>query len=397
MLSGCSIARPATDPHRRVRRALAGMEASAAPAVRSGGIEWIGADGTAWCTLGRQRGLAHTTTCSSARAAGDARRATGLATVCTTPILHRLGGATVGRRLRQLPGPNWGWTTRRSPNSSATRNCTSRRGSATLRRAIGAADAGADPQGCWTGGGTTGKFYCRASENWPRSARSRSTCRAGMIGGPNWSRTAAHFRGEHIAAALLRVASTPPLSGRPATHVLLRPERVCLSSTSAAAPRTRDQPDDGRRPYFQTSAVQAACSFTSRGSPHRVVRPEGPSSPATPGWSPRWCLGDQTADDSSTVWPRWTPVMVDGGWLLPMGRRSNPRSRGRLRSLPSIRFQPVGNQQASEADSGHLRSGVHGGRSTSTPSTTPLRHTARVHVERSTCRLRVDARGRSRR
>ena len=84
-------------------------------------------------------------------------------------------------------------------------------------------------------------------------------------------------------------------------------------------------------------------------------------------------------------------VMVDGGWLLPMGQEEAIRDLvAAYRSLPAIRFQPVGNRQASDAAQPvTFRSGTHGGRTyLYAVNDAPFATTARVHVEAGpACRI----------
>jgi hypothetical protein len=84
-------------------------------------------------------------------------------------------------------------------------------------------------------------------------------------------------------------------------------------------------------------------------------------------------------------------VMIDGGWLLPMGQEEATRGLvAAYRSLPAIRFQPVGIRQGGEVTQPvTFRSGVRGGRTyLYAVNDAPFATTARIRVEAGpNCRL----------
>ena len=139
------------------------------------GIEWIGADGTAWCasSAAAARTGALLQRAPSARAAGDARRAAGVGrALCATSVVRRPGRAAVGRRLRPTARPRLG-TGRRDDRPIRARHeaARARRRPAALCRAIGVPRPKSRIAGRgWSGGPHNWASSTAApTTNWPRS------------------------------------------------------------------------------------------------------------------------------------------------------------------------------------------------------------------------------------
>ena len=180
---------------------------------------------------------------------------------------------------------------------------------------------------------------------------------AGMIGGPDLEAELRPVlpRRTTIAAALLRV-------GVDARHfqddgqsiVLLRPERI-VPQFNLAAPRrrSRNQPDGRRRSLFPRRRASGSLFFHQPRELH--VESFDQKSPFKPS---SMLLVSQPVPSGQQNRRRFvhslatldSQVMVDGGWLLPMGQEDAVRDLvAAYRSLPAVRFQAVGNRQASDA------------------------------------------------
>ena len=214
---------------------------------------------------------------------------------------------------------------------------------------------------------------------------------AGMFGGPELESELRPMlpRRSTIAAALLRVGiDARYYQDQQRQIVLLRPERVLPQANlgARAADLEIGQMADFDS-YFQTASVPGSLFFHQP----REVRIESfdEQSPFKPSYT--W-LVSQPVPSGAQNRRRFVhglatldaQVMVDGGWLLPMGQEEALRGLvAAYRALPPIRFQPVGNRQQSDASQPvTFRSGVHGGRTyLYAVNDAPFGATARVHVE----------------
>ncbi len=245
-----------------------------------------------------------------------------------------------------------------------------------------------------------GKFYRRAYEE---LAAIRPDSRlylagAGMIGGPELEAELrpALPRRTNIAEALLHVGIDARYFQDDASRiVLLRLERVLSQANlgAGAADIEISQMADFDR-YFQTAGTTGSLFFHQ---PHEVrvasFEQKGPfkssyawlvSQPVPAGEQNRRRFVHSLATLDSQV-------MIDGGWLLPLGQEETTRElAAAYRALPPIRFQPVGNRQGGDmARPVTFRSGVYGGRTyLYAVNDAPFAATAQIHVEAGpNCRL----------
>ena len=146
--------------------------------------------------------------------------------------------------------------------------------------------------------------------------------------------------------------------------------------------------------YFQTASVPGSLFFHQ---PHEVrIESFDEKSPFKPSYT--W-LVSQPVPSGSQNRRRFVhglatldaQVMVNGGWLLPMGQEESLRGLvAAYRSLPPIRFQPVvGGPQSDASQPVTFRVGEHGGRTyLYAVNNAPFSTTARIHVEASpSCRI----------
>ena len=256
----------------------------------------------------------------SARAAGDARRAAGTGRALRA-TLRRSPAWPCGCRptaTPNCPAPTGDWTTRRSPNSSATRSCACR---ATARNAS-PSDRPSWPKSrnrrAWLEwrAAQLGKFYRRAYEELAaiRPGSRLYLAGAGMIGGPELEAELrpALPRRTTIAAALLRVGidarhfQDDPATDRPVAA------RTGSAASQPGRPRRgpRNQPDGRLRPLLPDRRhVRQPVLPPAARSPHRVVRPEEPLQAElhVAGFAAGARRASRTGGGSSTAWPRSTP------------------------------------------------------------------------------------------
>ena len=209
------------------------------------------------------------------------------------------------------------------------------------------------------------------------SGRGRHDRRAGTRGRAAARAAAAHHASPPRCCAW---ASTPgTIRTTSSGSCCLRPERIAAAE-QPRRPRRRpgNRPDGRLRPLLpDRRRRRAACSSTRRAksASNRSTR-RAPSSRATPGWSRSPCpSGEQNrrrfVHSLATLDAQ---VMVDGGWLLPMGQEdATPRSGGRLPRaaggpLPAGRQPPDDRRRRSRSPSAAARTAAE---PICTPSTTP--------------------------
>jgi hypothetical protein len=237
------------------------------------------------------------------------------------------------------------------------------------------------------------KFYRRVCEELTaiRPGSRLYLAGAGMIGGPELEAELRPSlpRRTNIAEALLRVGiDARYFQDDPSRIVLLRPERVLSQANlgARAADIEISQMADVDR-YFQTADTTGSLFFHQP----REVRvasfdQKGPFK-ASYAWlvSQPVPAGDQNRQRFvHSLATLDAQVIIDGGWLLPMGQEETTRElAAAYRSLPPIRFQPTGNRQGGDvAQPVTFRSGVSGGRTyLYAVNDAPFTTTARIHVE----------------
>ena len=369
------------------------------------GIEWIGADGAACCASSPPRhGLAPYYNVLDPRVQ---EAMLGVLRELAERYARHSSFAGLAVRLSadgyaQLPGPDWGLDDatiaqferdtklvlpHEGPQRFAQRSAFLAQGS--NRRA-------------WLEwrAAQLSKFYRRAYEQLAaiRPGSRLYLAGAGMIGGPELEAELrpALPRRTNIAEALLRVGiDARHFQDDPSRIVLLRLERIISEANlgAHAADIEISQMADFDR-YFQAadttgslffhqpSEVRVA-SFDQRG-PFKASYAWLVSQPVPAGEQNRRRFVHSLATLDAQV-------MIDGGWLLPMGQEEATRGlAAAYRALPPIRFQPVGNRQGGDvAQPVTLRSGVYGGRTyLYAVNDAPFTTTARVHVEAGpNCRL----------
>lgn len=369
------------------------------------GIEWIGAEGTGWCaTWPAQRGLApyYNVLHPRVQQAMLAVLRELAERYAQHPSFAGLSVRLAADGYAQLPGPDWGLddVTIAQFERDAKLQIPAE---GPQRFAQRAAFLAREPhRRAWLEwrAAQLSKFYHRAYDELAaiRSGSRLYLAGAGMIGGPDLEAELrpALPRRTTIAAALLRV-------GIDAHHyqddrqriILLRPERLLPQSHLAACAADLEigQMADVDR-YFQTNGTAGSLFFHQP----REVRIDSfdQKNPFKPG---SMLLVSQTLPSSQQNRRRFihslatldSQVMIDGGWLLPLGYEDTLRDLvAAYRTLPSIHFQTVGSRQlADAAQPVTFRSGTHGGRTyLYAVNDAPFPITARVHVEASpACRI----------
>lgn len=369
------------------------------------GIEWIGADGTNLCaSWPPQRSLAPYYNVLDPRVQ---RAMLGVLRELASRYARHPSCTGMALRLSadgyaQLPGPDWGLddaTIRRFEQDTSIQVP----GRGPQRFARRAAFFAEEPQRkAWLEwrAAQLAKFYRLAYDE---IAAIRPDSRlylagAGMIGGPelNGDLRPTLPRRTTIASALLRV-------GIDARHyrddrqriVLLRPERVAPAENlgARAADLEINQMADIDR-YFQGITASGSLFF----HPSREIHIESfdRKSPFKPAYM---CLISEPSPSGAQNRRRFvhslatldSQVMVNGGWVLPMGQEAAIREiAAAYRALPAIRFEPVGNGQTPDsAQPVTFRCGTHGGRTyLYAVNDAPFATTARVHIEASPeCRI----------
>jgi hypothetical protein len=362
------------------------------------GIEWVGADGVALsATWPAQRGLMPYYNLLNPRVQ---QAMLGVLKELAQRYAQHPSFTGLAVRLSadgyaQLPGPDWGLDD--STIAQFQRDTKLRvPGEGPQRFAERTAFLGEEPhRKAWLDwrAAQLGKFYRTVFDELAaiRPGARLYLAGAGMIGGPDLEAELrpALPRRSTIAAALLRV-------GIDARHfqddgqriILLRPERVLpqLNLATRAADLEINQMADVDR-YFQSGAVSGSLFFHQ---PHEFhVDSFDQKSPFKPGYT--WLIsqpvpsGEQNrrrfVHSLSTL---DSQVMVDGGWLLPMGQEDAVHDLvAAYRSLPSVRFQLVGDRQASDtAQPVTFRTATNGGRTyLYAVNDTPFSTTARVQIE----------------
>jgi len=380
-------------------------------AIRRGGgpeaqaIEWIGADGAGWPAAGTsQRGLAPYYNMLNPRVQ---QAMLGVLRELIGRYAQHPSFAGVAIRLSadgyaQLPGPDWGLDDAtiaqferdarlQVPGKGPQRFAE--------RSAFLAQESHRRPWLEWRAA-QLGKLYRRAAEELT-AIRPRSRlylAGAGMIGGPELEAELrpALPRRTTLAESLLRVGIDARHYQDEQQHVvLLRPERIAPQGNLGARAVDLEigQMSDIDR-CFQPLATPGSLFFHQP----REVRIESfdQKSPWKPGYT--WLVSQPTPSGQQnrrrfvhSLATLDSQVMVDGGWLLPLGQEDALRDlTAAYRSLPAVRFQPVGNRQSNDAAQPvTFRWGVHGGRTyLYAVNDAPFAITARVHVESAAaCRV----------
>jgi hypothetical protein len=369
------------------------------------GIQWIGAEGTAWCaTSPPQRGLAPYYNVLHPRVQ---EAMLGVLRELAERYARHPSFAGMAVRLSadgyaQLPGPDWGLDdTTIAQFERDTKLVLPGEGPQRFaqRSAFLAQPANRPAWLDWRAA-QLGKFYRRAAEELAaiRPGSHLYLAGAGMFGGPELEAELrpALPRRSNVAEALLSVGIDGRYLQDDASRiVLLRLERV-LSEAKLGA-RAADieigQMADFDR-YFQAAAMPGSLffhqpseirvpSFDQRG-PFRSSYAWLVSQPVPAGEQNRRRFVHSLATLDSQV-------MIDGGWLLPMGQEEATRGLvAAYRSLPPVRFQPVGIRQGGEVTQPvTFRSGQCGGRTyLYAVNDAPFATTARIRAEAGpNCRL----------
>ena len=366
------------------------------------GLQWIGADGAPWPeVMPVQRGLAPYYNVLDPRVQQAMH---GVLRELAERYARHPSFAGLAVRLSadgyaQLPGPDWGFddaTIERFERDAKLRVP----GDGPQRFAKRAAFLAKEPHHrTWLEwrAAELSKFYRRAGQELTaiRPGSRLYLAGAGTIGGSETELRPTLPRRTTIAAALLRVGIDARHYQDQRQIVLLRPERVLphTNLTARAADLEISQMADFDR-YFQTTGASGSLFFhqprQTRIESFDQKSPFKPSyawlvSQAVPagGQNRRRFVHSLVALDSQ--------VLVDGGWLLPMGQEEATRELlAAYRALPSIRFQDVGERQTADASQPvTFRSGTHGGQTyLYAVNDAPFPTTARVHVQASpTCRV----------
>jgi hypothetical protein len=362
------------------------------------GIEWIGADGANWCASSPpQRGLAPYYNVLDPRVQ---EAMLGVLRELAERYARHTSFAGLAVRLSadgyaQLPGPDWGLDdTTIAQFEHDTKLALPGEGPRRFaqRSAFLAQESNRRAWLEWRAA-QLGKFYRRAYEELAtiRPGSRLYLAGAGMIGGPELEAELRPSlpRRSNIAEALLGVGIDARYFQDDASRiVLLRLERV-LSQANLGA-RAADieigQMTDFDR-YFQTAGTTGSLFFHQP----REVRvasfdQKGPFK-ASYAWlvsQPMPAGGQNRQRFVHSLATLDAQVMIDGGWLLPMGQEETTRElAATYRSLPPIRFQAVSNQQGGDvAQPVTFRSGVYGGRTyLYAVNDAPFTTTARIHVE----------------
>jgi hypothetical protein len=369
------------------------------------GIEWISADGTDWCaSMPAQRGLAPYYNLLHPRVQ---QAMLGVLREMTVRYAQHPSFAGLSIRLStdgyaQLAGPEWGMddaTIARFEHDTKQ----DVPGQGPQRFAERSAYLAREPQHrAWLDwrAAQLGAFYRRVYEELTsiRPGSRLYLAGAGMLGGPELEselRPALPQR-TTMATAMLRVGvDARYFQDEQQRIVLLRPERV-ISRASLAA-RAADleishMVDYDR--YFQNSPTTGSLFFHQ---PHEVrIESFDQKSPFKPSYT--WLVSQAAPSDAQnrrrfvhSLATLDAQVMIDGGWLLPMGQEDSIDAlSASYRALPSIRFQTVGNGKAdAAAPLTVFRTGTHGGRTyLYAVNDAPFGITARIHVEASQgCRI----------
>jgi hypothetical protein len=369
------------------------------------GIEWIGPDGNALCaSLPPQRGLAPYYNVLDPRVQ---QAMLGVLRELASRYAQHPSLTGVALRLSadgyaQLPGPDWGLD-----DATIARFGQETRlsvpGTGAQRFARRAAFLAQDPQRrTWLEwrAAQLAKFYRRAYDEIAaiRPGSRLYLAGAGMIGGPELDRELRPTlpRRTTIASALLRVGiDVRHYRDDQQRIVLLRPERIAAEENLAARAADLEigQMADIDR-CFQNVGASGSLFF----HPQRELHIES-FDRKSPFKQTYTCLVSEPSPSGEQNRRRFihslatldSQVMVDGGWVLPLGQEAAIRDlAAAYRALPAIRFEPVANGQAPEtAQPVVFRSGTFGGRTyLYAVNDAPFPTTARVHVEASPgCRI----------
>ena len=369
------------------------------------GIEWIGAEGTDWCaSMPAEHGLAPYYNVLHPRVQ---QAMLGVLRELVMRYAQHPSFAGLSIRLSadgyaQLAGPDWGLDDVTIAQFERDTNCRVP-GRGPQRFTQRSAHLAQEPQHqAWLQwrADQLGKFYRRAYEELAavRPGSRLYLAGAGMIGGPELESALrpALPRRTTLAATLLRVGvDARCYQDQQQRIVLLRPERVASRANLAARAadlEIRHTADFDR--YFQTTGAAGSLFFHQP----REVRIESfdQKIPFKPSYT--W-LVSQPAPSGEQNRKRFVhslatldaQVMVDGGWLLPMGQEETIRDlSAAYRALPSIPFQVIGGRQGADASQPvTFRSGTHRGQTyLYAVNDAPFGTKARLHVEaNSGCRI----------
>lgn len=369
------------------------------------GIEWIGAEGTGWTAASpAQRGLAPYYNLLHPRVQ---QAMLGVLRELAERYAQHPSFAGLSVRLSadgyaQLLGPDWGLddTTIAQFERDTKLQVP---GDGPQRFAQRSAFLAQEPQHkAWLEwrASQLSNFYHRAYEELAaiRPGSRLYLAGAGMIGGAELESDLrpALPRRTTVTAAMLRVGvDARHYQGEQQQIVLLRPERVLsqASLSARAADLEINQMSDFDR-CFQPAAITGSLFFHAP----REVRIESfdQKSPFKPSYA--WLVSQPVPSGEQnrrrfvhSLATLDTQVMVDGGWLLPMGQEESTRDFvAAYRALPSVRFQSIGSRQASDTSQPvTFRSGVQGGRTyLYVVNDAPFATTARVHIDAvPSCRI----------
>ncbi len=362
------------------------------------GIEWIGPDGTAGnIASAAHNGLAPYYNVLHPRvqkAMLDVLREVA-ERYAQHPSLAGMAVRLSADGYAQLPGPDWGL-------DDATIALFQREtrlqvpGSGPQRFAHRAAFLGQEPnRRVWMEwrAAQLSKFYRRAADELAeiRPGNRLFLAGAGMIGGQELESELRPSlpRRSTIGGALLRVGMDARFyQGDRQPIVFLRPERFTSQNTlgARAADLEINQMSDFDR-YFQSVAATGSLFFHQP----REVRIESfdQKSPFKPSYT--WLVSQPLPSGQQnrrrfihSIAALDAQVMIDGGWLLPMGQEESTRDlAAAYRALPAVRFQPVGNYPATEAAQPvTFRCSSQGNRTyLYAVNDAPFGATARIHVE----------------
>ena len=362
------------------------------------GIEWIGADGTSWCAASApQRGLAPYYNVLDPRVQ---QAMLGVLREIAQRYARHPAFAGLAVRLSadgyaQLAGPEWGLddATIAQFERDAKLSVPGKGPQRFAERATFLAeDSHRRAWIEWRAAQLT-KFYQRVHDELAaiRPGSRLYLAGAGMIGGPELEADLRPTlpRRTTIASALMRVGvDARQYQDDQRQIVLLRPERILpqTSLASRAAELEIARMADFDR-YFQTTGAPGSLFFHAP----REVRVESFDAKSPFKSSYLWLVSQPAlAGDRNrqrfvhSLATLDAQVMVDGGWLLPIGQEESVRNlMVAYRALPATRFRTVGNKDGTEVSQPiTFRTATHGGRTyLYAVNDAPFRTTGWIHVD----------------
>jgi hypothetical protein len=362
------------------------------------GVEWIGPEGLAWCdATPAQRGLAPYYNILHPRVQQAmlgvlqelAKR------YAQHPSFRGLGVRLSADGYAQLPGPDWGLddaTIARFERDAKLRIP----GEGSQRFAQRAAFLAQEPQRrTWLEwrAAQLAAFYRRAQELLA-SVRPDSCLYLGGAGMFSGADLEAELRPTlprkiNLADTLLRVGiNARYYQDQPRRLVLLRPDRISPRTdlSARAIDLELGQLSEVDR-YFRGNGVSGSLFF----HPPREVRIESFDAKSPFKSSETWLISQPTPSGDEnrrrfvhSLATLDAQIMIDGGWLLPMGQEDSVRDlAAAYRALPPIRFHTVGERSATDLTMPVVfRAAAHQGRTyLYAVNDTPFSVTARLRVE----------------